>query len=268
MPSISLTARKEINKLITDLVTKYLNKATNSPTNNSGNPFVMALLKDFEPLLHRIHGLKTSLGGEMEKIAEIIAKESWGSQNVQRKQKINVILPANVFQTIDQIMSKLSRAEYHPNYINEKKAILAACKRPSKKMQEHTYEFDLRLFDPGSGYYFFTEMKGPDPNTTEVPGAKRRLLTCFAWTYWDLQNPNVECFLGVYYNNKFPAAYKNYKVLNYFDPSGDLKIHTHFWNFIGRSNTTYSELLKLFNDYGKKHKKEIWDGFSKLISVK
>ena len=65
---LSKNVQKEINLLIETVVQKYINKATDKPKANSGNPFVMALLKDFEPLIHRIHGLKTSLGSEMEKI--------------------------------------------------------------------------------------------------------------------------------------------------------------------------------------------------------
>jgi len=74
MPVISLKAKKEIYKLVDVLVEKCLTKmAKGGELKNSGNPFVMALLSDFEPIMHNIHGLKTSLGGEMEKIAEIIA---------------------------------------------------------------------------------------------------------------------------------------------------------------------------------------------------
>ncbi len=47
-----------------------------------------------------------------------------------------------------------------------------------------------------------------------------------------------------------------------------MKVHEAFWNFIGKSNSTYSELLKLFENYGKKNKKKIWNGFSKLIDMK
>ncbi len=65
MSAISAKAKKEITKLISDVVNRYLQKATNAPSANSGNPFVMAILKDFEPLLHRIHGLKGSMGNEM-----------------------------------------------------------------------------------------------------------------------------------------------------------------------------------------------------------
>ena len=84
MPAISQNAKRAIIKQIDLVVKKYLKKAIESSNANSGNPFVMALLKDFEPLLHRIHGLKTSLGSEMEKIAEIIAIEAWGCGNLSR----------------------------------------------------------------------------------------------------------------------------------------------------------------------------------------
>ena len=96
MPSISKSAQQRISKLVQVVVDKYLEKALNKPGSNSGNPFVLALLKDFEPLLHRIHGLKTSLGSEMEKIAEIIARETWGNNNVKRKVNVDEIGRAHV----------------------------------------------------------------------------------------------------------------------------------------------------------------------------
>lgn len=109
--SLSTKSKKEINILIDAVVKKYIGKAKNKPKANSGNPFIMALLKDFEPLIHRIHGLKTSLGSEMEKIAEIIAIDAWGEKNIQRKVNVNVVLPTNVFQTVDSIINNLSNAK-------------------------------------------------------------------------------------------------------------------------------------------------------------
>lgn len=106
--AISRKAKSEINILIESVVNKYLQKAKTAPKANSGNPFVMALLKDFEPLIHRIHGLKASMGNEMEKIAEIIAIETWGKKNVQRKINVNVSLPKNAFREIDTIINNLS----------------------------------------------------------------------------------------------------------------------------------------------------------------
>ena len=268
MPAISVKAKKQITKQIDLVVKKYLQKTSNSSDANSGNPFVMALLKDFEPLLHQIHGLKTSLGNEMEIIAEIIAIETWGKDNVTRKSRLDVSLPQNVFQKIDSIMNGLSNVKFHPNYGKEKNEIFKACDNPSKKIEKHKYEFDLRLYDNSKKHYYFLEMKGPDPNTTEVPGAKRRVLSALAWGYYQHKTKKIDSIIGIYYNNKHPKPYKNPKVLNYFDPAGDMKVHEAFWNFIGKSSSTYSELLQLFENYGKKNKKKIWNGFSKLINVK
>ena len=117
--SLSIKAKKEITELIEKIVDKYIKKAEGKPLANSGNPFTMALLKDFEPLLHRIHGLKTSLGSEMEKIAIIIATTSWGKSNVHRKVKVNVSLPQNIFQTIDTIINNLSNAKTLSDYEKE-----------------------------------------------------------------------------------------------------------------------------------------------------
>lgn len=268
MSALSSKTKKQITNQINLLVDKYLQKASDKPSDNSGNPFAMAILKDFEPLVHRIHGFKGSMGNEMEKIAEIIALEAWGTHNIQRKSKLIIKLPRNVFQKIDSILSDLSNVKVHPNYKNEKNEILKACNKPSKTFQEHTYQFDLKLYDATKKHHYFLEMKGPDPNTTEVPGAKRRLLTLLALGLFEHKTKNVDSFIGIYYNNMFPKPYKNAKVLYYFDPAGDMKVHEAFWNFIGKSNATYSELLHLFESYGKKNKKKIWDGFSKLINVK
>ena len=259
------TSQKLIYGLIDRVVDRYLKKAGIEPSSNSGNPFVMAIFEDFEPLLHRIHGAKTSLGYEMEKIAEIIAKDTWGLQNVKRKLHIEVELPSNVFREIDNIINDLSNAKKLSNYQAEKNRILQACNSPSKKLEKHTYEFDMELYDAENKHWYYLEMKGPDPNTTEVPGAKKRLMTEMAWAFYKKKYKNVDSLFAIYYNNKFPKPYKNPKVLYYFDPDGGLLVNETFWNFLGKSEVTYTELLKIFRKYGKKNKKKIWDGFSRLV---
>jgi len=265
MSSISTTSKKEIYKLIDKVVEKYLKKAEDGPITNSGNPFVMAIFNDFDPLLHRIHGAKTSLGNEMEKIAEIIARDAWGKDNVRRKININVELPENVFRTIDNIINNLSNAKKLSNYIEEKHKIIEACKNPSANKEAHTYEFDMELYDSKNDHWYYMEMKGPDPNTTEVPGAKKRLMVEMAWAFYQNKYKNVDSQFAIYYNNKYPKPYKNSKVLYYFDPDGGLLVHDLFWNFLGQNKNIYIELLGIFKEYGKKNKKKIWNGFSKLI---
>jgi hypothetical protein len=265
--AISKKAKKEINDLIDAVVNKYLQKAKDKPKSNSGNPFIMALLKDFEPLIHRIHGLKTSMGNEMEKIAEIIAIETWGKKNVTRKINVNVKLPQNVFQEIDTIINNLSNAKTLSNYYIEKNKIFKACDTPSSNNEEHKFEFDLMLKNPKNNEYIFLEMKGPDPNTTEVPGAKKRLLVALAYGYMKYKTKNIDCHFAIYYNNKYPKPYKNPKVHYYFDPNGGIIAHDNFWNFLGKDKSTFNEVVKLFDEYGKKNKKRIWDGFSKLIKL-
>lgn len=265
MNSISRKSKSEIYNLIDKVIDKYLKKAGENPSSNSGNPFVMAIFEDFEPLLHRIHGVKTSLGTEMEKIAEIISKEVWGNKNVRRKFNVDISLPDNVFRTIDNIINSLSNAKKLSNYNEEKLKIFEACKNPSKIFENHTYEFDMELYDEKADHWYYLEMKGPDPNTTEVPGAKKRLLAELAWAYYEGGHNNVDSLFAIYYNNKFPTPYKNPKVLYYFDPDGGLIVHDKFWNFIGRNENTFSELVGIFREYGKKNKKRIWDGFSQLI---
>lgn len=266
MSTISTSSKKQIYGLIDRVVNKYLKKAIAGPKSNSGNPFVMAIFEDFEPLLHRIHGAKTSLGNEMEKIAEIIARDAWGENNVRRKINIDVSLPENVFRMIDNIINNLSNAKKLSNYQEEKKRILDACKSSSKVFENHTYEFDMEIYDEKHNHWYYLEMKGPDPNTTEVPGAKKRLMTEMAWAYLKNKSQDVDALFAIYYNNKFPNPYKNPKVLYYFDPDGGLIIHDKFWNFIGKNDYTFSELISIFKDYGKKNKKKIWDGFSRLIN--
>ena len=263
---ISNKAKKEIYNLIDKLVSKYIKKIEKDGyLNNSGNPFIMALFSDFEPILHTIHGIKTSLGGEMEKIAEIIAKDAWGEKNVKRKINRDVILPKNVYSTIDSILNNLSNARTLSDYYKEKEQIKEALKTRSKETESHIYEFDLEIYDEIKKHYYFMEMKGPDPNTTEVPGAKRRLLAELAWGYQNLKMKEADALFAIYYNNKFPKPYKNPKVLYYFNPQGGLLVHEYFWNFIGRNETTYKELVKVFESYGKANKEKIWDSFSKLI---
>lgn len=265
---LSATLQSEINTLIDQVVSSYISKAEGKPSANSGNPFVMALLKDFEPLVHRIHGLKGSMGSQMEKIAELIAINAWGKENVHRKVNENVILPINVFQVIDSIINNLSNAKTLSDYQKEKESIILACNSPSAKKEAHSYEFDLFINDSANNHFHILEMKGPDPNTTEVPGAKKRLLVALAWNYLKYKPLKIDARLAIYYNNKLPKAYRNPKVHYYFNPDGGTVVHDEFWNFLGKNNNTFIDLMKLFEECGNANKKRIWDGFSKLINVK
>jgi len=265
--SLSKDIQTEINSLIDAVVQKYISKASGKSKANSGNPFVMALLKDFEPLLHTIHGLKTSLGSEMEKIAQLIANDAWGKDNVKRKIKENVILPKNVLEVIDTIINNLNNAKTLSDYTKEKEWIIEACKKPSETTEKQTFEFDLVITDPKNDHTYILEMKGPDPNTTEVPGAKRRLLVAIAWAYFKTGSENIDSQLAIYYNNKYPKVYKNPKVHYYFNPEGGTLVQEDFWNFIGKDDQTFISLTNMFETYGKTNKKKIWEGFSKLIKV-
>jgi len=264
---LSKRAQDEVTNLIDIMVQKYIDKASGKPKANSGNPFVMALLKDFEPLIHRIHGLKTSLGNEMEKIAEIIASDVWGKSNIKRNIKETVILPKNVLNCIDTIINNLNNAKTLSDYTKEKKLILAACRKPSLTTEQQTYEFDIILTEPVDKHTYILEMKGPDPNTSEVPAAKKRLLCALAWEYLKTGSENIDSQLAIYYNNKHPKVYRNPKVFSFFTPEGGIIVQEDFWNFLGKNEQTFSSLTSLFESYGQKNKKMIWDGFSKLINL-
>ncbi len=265
--AISKKAAIQIFGLIDTAVQSYVTKAKNDPKKSSGNPFTTTLLEDFEPITHRIHGLRTSLGGQLEKIAEIIAIDAWGAENVKRKTNRNVRLPVNVYQTINNIVSGLNNNQTKSNYDKELEQIIQASKTPSKVFEEQTYEFDLEINDIKNSHYYFLEMKGPDPNTTEVPGAKRRLLSEFAWGLFNNGSKKFDTYLAIYYNNVFPKPYTNPKVLYYFEQKG-LLVHDAFWNFIGRDDNTFNQLVEVFDSYGKKNNQEIWEAFSALVGAK
>jgi hypothetical protein len=264
--SLSTTIQEQIIQQIDIIINRYLERARNSPSSNSGNPFVLALLRDFEPLIHRLHGMKTSLGSQMEKIAEIIANEKWGRENVHRNVKVKVNLPKNVFATIDSIINELSNAQNLSDYMREKQQVIDACNNPGDDFEEHIYDFDLVINDVSNRHIYVLEMKGPDPNTTEVPGAKKRLLSALAWKYLLHEGTkDIDVQLGIYYNNKYPRPYKNPKVFTYFNPNKGLLVHDNFWNLLGKNLSTFNELVLLFEDYGRNNKERIWNTFSHLI---
>ena len=262
--AISSEAQKIIISLIDTVVQDYIGRSVKHPKKDSGNPFTMALLEDFEPITHRLHGLRTSLGSQMEKIAEVIACDAWGKENIKRKTNRDIQLPRNVFQTIDTILNRLSNAKSKSDYELELTEIKTACLKPTKESERHTYEFDLEIDDVKNEVYHFLEMKGPDPNTTEVPGAKKRLLVELAWGMLNLKQREVNAALAIYYNNVNPRPYNNPKVMYYFEQKG-LLVHDAFWNFVGKDDATFKELIGIFNRYGTQNKKKIWDAFSKLV---
>ncbi len=106
--------------------------------------------------------------------------------------------------------------------------------------------------------------KQPSGLKTTVPGAKRRLLSEFAWGLFNNGSKKFDTYLAIYYNNVFPKPYTNPKVLYYFEPKG-LLVHDAFWNFIGRDDNTFNQLVEIFDRYGKENNQEIWEAFSALV---
>jgi len=254
--SLSKNIQTEINAFIDDVEQKYISNASDKPKVDSGNPFVMAFLNDFEPLIHRIHGLKKTLDREMKKITQIIANEAWGKSNVRRKIKEVVTLPENVLEVIDIIINNLNNAKTLSNYAKEKEMILEACKKPSKTSEKQTFEFDLVITDQKSKHIYILERKGPALNTVEVTDAKRRLLVAIAWAYFETGAKNIDSQLAIYYNNKYPKVYRNLNVFYNFDPEGGTLVQEDFWNFIGKDKNTFVSLTNIMEKqikrkYGK-----------------
>ena len=265
MSSISDSATKAITNLIDSKVNDYLGRAKASPKANSGNPFVKTLMKDFDPLVHRIHGLKTAMGNQLEKIAEILAVSGWGPGNVIHNDRVNITLPSNVFQTIDTILNLLSESKNIPDYPAEKQQLIEAIKNPSPTSETHRYEFDLSIYDPEANHKYYIEMKGADPNTTEIPGAKKRLLSLMCHAFVNENVKDADCILAIYYNNQFPNEYSNPKVKGIFDLHDGVFVQEDFWNFLGKDNHTYTDLLEIFETYGDQNKQRILEGFSALL---
>ncbi|MBW9173418.1 TdeIII family type II restriction endonuclease [Clostridium estertheticum] len=247
---MNIKTREEVKKLLSEIMDRIIkNRTVTKPFKAEEielqNPFGFRLVPmeiwkgaKFE------RSFVTSLGqGVYEKVAKIVAEGAGAIAMNQYVQKITI----NTWrkEKIDEILSSQRKSQRNPNWNEEVKEVLSL---NNTKYEDLEVRFDLYI-KRSNGKEEFYSIKTVKPNLDQTEIAKRDMLYTKAGkelseTYFALPfNPAGE---GGNYRKAHGIPYKLFNM----SEDASILIGAAFWNKIGESENTYSELLEIFAEVG------------------
>lgn len=222
-------------------------------TGRSGgaSPFVRSLFPEIKVAATLERSLNTALGWGWDKIAAMIARETYG--NGEHDYVVTGSIPAVTATAIESIINAYRDSpRRQPDTPTELEAILPSVglAGPSEAVSEK----DDAYFVTPDGVEHHVEIKTPKPNYDQMRAAKRRILRISA-----VRHPTpVRAFVGMPYNPNGRYGPYGWPVTSiYLDMSVDLLVGSDFWNYIGNSSETYDELLDCFYEVGATHRADL-----------
>lgn len=259
--------KKRVKQQLSDVMERILIKRTEKEPFNEddikqNNPFGYRLVpvevwkgSKFE------RSFVTSLGqGIFEQIAKIIAEGSGSEAENQYVREINL----NTWQIeqIENILKKQRHKNISKKKISDKSLDIKTVKEEVSVLREletDRYENVSVLFDlyikRQDGKEEFYSLKTVKPNLDQTETAKKDMLRL-------MTAEDAQAFFALPYN---PAGdgnlYKSIHAIPYklFDMDNDenVLIGRELWNKIGQADTTYDELLELFDEIGEIYRTRI-----------
>jgi hypothetical protein len=142
----------------------------------------------------------------------------------------------------------LRNGEGKANHATEVKRVLSASPKDGKAQKEGRIA-DFYMKRSGKEHYF--EIKTVKPNIDVFTKSKTKLLEWVA-----RRRSPIKVFLAFPYNPYHPQPYERFTEQGVLEKSEEFLIGKEYWDFLGGENT-FEELLKLFDEVGKKFKGKI-----------
>lgn len=246
-----------INELLSEKIEKKLKSYSRETTSM---PFLARLIQDSEKIAAYsfMHSISTSLGMSIyEKIAVIIAEEN--SDDCYRNYGVGGVISPEQSNIINEIINSLRNGKREANIEKEKQMVLNASSKDGKSQKSgNIADFYMKI---AQKEYFF-EIKTVKPNIDVFEKSKTKLLEWIA-----RKRSDVNVYLVFPYNPYHPNPYSRFTEVGMMDHPNDFLIGKEFWDFIGGKNT-FSNLLNVFDDVGKKYKKQLDNKFKEIAKTK
>ncbi len=223
-------------------------------------PFLARLIQDNEKIAAYsfIHSMATTLGMSIyEDVSVIIASDS--SDECFRNYGVGGAISKEQKAVINNIVVKLRNGERKANIEKEKQEILSASAE-NGEFQKTGNIADFYMKRDGQEYYF--EIKTVKPNIDVFEKSKTKLLEWIA-----RRRKSINVFLAFPYNPYHPQPYSRFTEVGMMDAPKDFLVGDQYWNFIGGKNT-FPELLKTFDEVGKKFKEQLKQKFKAIAKKK
>lgn len=242
-------SKSQKEKITTLLEKKIEDKLRRYARETSSMPFLARLIQDSEMVAAYsfIHSIATTLGMSIyEDISKIIAEEN--AKECFTKYDVGGVISREQKSVIDDIVRKLRNGEKKVNNSQEIKLILNASSKDGKAQKEGRIA-DFYMRRDGKEHYF--EIKTVKPNIDVFTKSKTKLLEWVA-----RRRSPIKVFLAFPYNPYHPQPYERFTEQGVLDRGKEFLIGKEYWDFLG-GESTFEELLALFDDVGQKFKEKI-----------
>jgi len=244
---MTVSTQNKIEKILESCVTRSIERTKKNKTHR---PFHETLLtKELVNASSFERSFSTSFGqGPIEEISQLIAIDS--GHEAERQKEIHVNVYKGAIDEIERICSSLRSGEKKPNWNLEVKKVLAYQKGDTEVRRVIS---DLWLRK--DGMETFISIKTVKPNLDQTEIAKKDLLLLKA------HNPKYQTYFGLFYNPGGPERTDYnwtmpFKIFNMYSDECVL-IGKDYWNTLSNNDSTYDNLLKIFEKVGKRTKDEI-----------
>jgi len=244
--SIPQNKKDKIEKLLIRTIENKLKKYTRETLSM---PFLVRLIQDSQKVAAYsfIHSVATSLGMSIyEEVSIILAEDN--CEECFRKYDLGGAISKEQKTVIDNIILELRNKERMPDYEKDMRLVLNASSKNAKQQKEGKI-VDFYMIRNGVEYLF--EIKTAKPNIDIFTKSKTKLLEWIA-----RRRKSIRAILALPYNPYFPNSYRRFTEQNLMQEGKDFWVGEDYWNFLCGKNT-FSDLLNIFNNVGKKWKEEI-----------
>lgn len=257
----------EIKKLIQKVILKKIKEIKN---NDESKPFFENIFSKKDILIgSTLQSIYTSFGMSLyEQIGKIIAEDSGFIAITQYTLTgyINDTLQKNILEYWVSIKNNLKTNSSYclDGKIKEIEWIKSNTTLGSCILDgDSTVDLYVKKNDGSEFYFDITTVKN---NLKSCEILKLKLLRWVALrlgsceTMNEVKTLNVNTFIAIPYNpeNYFEKQWTS----TILDKKNDIMVQEEFWNFLGDSPNTYSQLLELFKEVGQEIKKDIDEMFN------
>ena len=252
---------KKQKEKITELLSNKLEaKLQSYGRETTSMPFLARLIQDNEKIAAYsfIHSMATTLGMSIyEEVSVILASET--AEECFRNYGVGGVISKNQKSVIGNIIAKLRNDERKADIESEKEEVLKALSE-NGEFQKSGNIADFYMKRDGEEYYF--EIKTVKPNIDVFEKSKTKLLEWIA-----RRRKPVNVFLAFPYNPYHPEPYSRFTEAGMMDVPNDFLVGDEYWDFIGGKGT-FPELLKTFDEVGKKFKERLNQKFKDIAKEK
>lgn len=254
---LSNNQKQKITELLS---TKIDAKLESYGRETTSMPFLARLIQDNEKIAAYsfIHSMATTLGMSIyEDVSVIIASEN--SEECFRNYGVGGAISKSQKSAIGNIIAKLRNGERKADIKKEIQEVLFASAE-NGEFQKSGNIADFYMKRNGKEYYF--EIKTVKPNIDVFEKSKTKLLEWVA-----RRRKFVNVYLAFPYNPYHPEPYHRFTEVGMMNPPKDFLVGDEYWDFIG-GKKTFPELLKTFDNVGKKFKEKLNKKFKQIAKEK